>query len=69
MGSREGVETRVTRVEEVGGDPPKGYAELRWESRVRGTSDVLARTVFVAFVAEGGGWRVTELRVLPLSRS
>ena len=69
MGSREGVATRVTRVEEVGGDPPKGYAELRWESRVRGTSDVLARTVFVAFVAEGGGWRVTELRVLPLSRS
>lgn len=69
LGSREGVATRVTRVEEVGGDPPKGYAEIRWESRIQGTSDVLARTVFVAFVSEDGGWRVTELRVLPLSRS
>jgi hypothetical protein len=69
MGSREVVVTRVSRVEEVGGDPPKGYAEIRWESRIQGTSDVLARTVFVAFVTEDDGWRVTELRVLPLSRS
>ena len=67
--SREGVASRVTRVEEVGGDPPKGYAEIRWESRIQGTSDVLVRTVFVAFVSEDGGWLVTELRVLPLSRS
>ena len=59
----------MTQVEEVGGDPPKGYAEIRWESRIQGTSDVLARTVFVAFVSEDGGWRVTELRVLPQSRS
>ncbi len=69
MGSREAVATRVTRVEEVGGEPRKGYAEIRWESRIQGTSDILARTVFVAFISEGGGWRVTELRVLPLSRS
>ena len=69
MGSREGVSTGVTRVEEVGGEPPKGYAEIRWESRIQGTSDVLARTVFVAFVSEDGRWRVTEVRVLPLSRS
>lgn len=67
--SREGVGVSVTRFEEVGGDPPKGYAEIRWESRIRGTSEVLVRTVFVAFVSEDGGWRVTELRVLPLSRS
>ena len=69
LGSREGVAARVTQVEEVGGDPPMGYAEIRWESRIQGTSDVLARTVFVAFVSEDGGWRVTELRVLPQSRS
>ena len=69
LAGREGVSARVTRVEEVGGDPPKGYAEIRWESRIRGTSEVLGRTVFVAFVSEEGGWRVTELRVLPLSRS
>jgi len=65
LGNRESVATGVVRVEEVGGDPPKGYAEIRWESRMRGTSDVLARTLFVAFVSEEGGWRVTELRVMP----
>ena len=69
LGSREGTGTRLTRVQEVGGEPPKGYAEIHWESRILGTSDVLVRTVFVAFVSEDGGWRVTELRVLPLSRS
>ena len=69
LGSREGTGTRVTRFEDVGGDPPKGYAEIHWESRISGTSDVLVRTVFVAFVSEDGGWKVTELRVLPLSRS
>jgi hypothetical protein len=69
LGRREGVSTRVTRVEEVGGEPPKGYAEIRWESRIQGTSDILARTVFVAFTSENDRWQVTELRVLPLSRS
>jgi NOL1/NOP2/fmu family ribosome biogenesis protein len=65
LGGREAVAARVSRVEEVGGDPPKGYAEIRWESRVMGTSEVVTRTIFVAFVTEGGTWRVTELRVLP----
>jgi hypothetical protein len=66
--SRVGVATRVTRVEEVGGDPPTGYAEFRWESRIQGTSDMLSRTVFVAFVREDGAWLVTEVRVFPLPR-
>ena len=65
LGDREAVVARVSRVEEVGGDPPTGYAEIHWESRVTGTSEVVARTVFVAFVSVDGTWRVTELRVLP----
>ena len=65
LGDREAVGARVSRVEQVGGDPPTGYAEIRWESRVMGTSEVVTRTVFVAFVSEEGTWRVTELRVLP----
>lgn len=69
LGSREGAGVRVTRVQEVGGEPPKGYAEIRWKSRIQGTSDLVVRTVFVAFVSEDGMWRVSELRVLPLSRS
>ncbi len=69
LASRQGLATSVTRVEEVEGDPPRGYAEIRWESRIEGTSDILARTVFVAFRAEGDGWHVTEVRVLPVTRS
>ena len=67
--SREVAAMRVTRVQEVGGEPPNGYAEVRWESRIQGTSDLVVRTVFVAFVSEDRTWRVSELRVLPLSRS
>lgn len=66
---REGLAARATRVEDVGGDPPRGYAEIHWESRIRGTSEVVRRTVFVAFVSRDGVWRVTELRVLPRSRT
>ncbi len=68
LGGRESLAARLTRVEEVGGDPPRGYAEILWESRIRGTSEVVRRTIFVAFVSQGGAWRVTELRVLPGSR-
>ena len=65
LSDREAVGARVSRVEQVGADPPTGYAEIRWESRVIGTSEVVTRTVFVAFVSQEGTWRVTELRVLP----
>ena len=63
--NREAVSARVSRTGEVGGEPPRGFAEIRWESRVRGMTETVTRTVFVAFVYEDGTWRVAELRVLP----
>ena len=66
--NREAASTRVSRVGEVGGEPPRGFAEIRWESRIRGMSEMVTRTVFVAFVYEDGTWRVAELRVLPQTR-
>ena len=66
--NREAASARVSRVEEVGGEPPRGFAEIRWESRIRGMSEMVTRTVFVAFVYEDGNWRVAELRVLPRTR-
>ena len=63
--NREAASARVSRVGEVGGEPPRGFAEIRWESRVRGVSETVTRTVFLAFVYEDGTWRVAELRVLP----
>ena len=66
--NREAASARVSQVGEVGGEPPRGFAEIRWESRIRGMSEMVTRTVFVAFVYEDGNWRVAELRVLPQTR-
>ncbi len=68
LGNREATSARVSRFSEVGGEPPRGFAEIRWESRIRGMSEVVVRTVFVGFVYEDGAWRVSELRVLPRTR-
>lgn len=68
LGNREAATTRVSRIGEVGGEPARGFAEIRWESRIRGMSERVTRTVFVAFVYEDGDWRVAELRVLPQTR-
>jgi len=62
---REAASADVSRVGEVGGAPLRGFAEIRWESRMRGGSEMVTRTLFVAFVFEEGDWRVAELRVLP----
>ncbi len=66
--NREAASARVSRTGEVGGEPPRGFAEMGWESRIRGTSEMVTRMVFVAFVYEDGTWRVAELRVLPQNR-
>ncbi len=66
--NREVASARVSRTGEVGGEPPRGFAEIRWESRIRGMSEMVTRTVFVAFVYEDGSWQVAELRVLPQTR-
>lgn len=68
LGDRERASAGVFRVGEVGGDPPRAFAEIRWESRIRGMTETVTRTLFVAFVSEGGDWRVTEVRVLPQTR-
>lgn len=66
--NREAASARVSRTGEVGGEPLRGFAEIRWESRIRGMSEMVTRTVFVAFVYEDGVWRVAEVRVLPQTR-
>ena len=68
LGNREAASAQVSRTGEVGGEPLRGFAEIRWESRIQGMSEMVTRTVFVAFVYEDGAWRVAELRVLPQTR-
>ncbi len=68
LGNREAASARVSRTGEVGGEPPRGFAEIRWDSRIRGMSEMVTRTVFVGFVYEDGAWQVAEVRVLPQTR-
>ena len=62
---RETISVRpgVTRM--VGGEPALAFGEFEWISRPRGTTIPEHRLVFVAFVREPTGWRVTQIRVLP----
>ena len=59
-----GGSARVVRVEELGGTPRRGFAELDWEVRDPGSPGGLRYVVFLGFVEEEEGWRIAELRVL-----
>ena len=55
---------RVARVEDLGGTPQRGFAELAWDVRAPGSDEGLRYVVFVGFVREGEAWRIGEIRVL-----
>jgi hypothetical protein len=57
-------EVEVLRVSESTGPTPRGFADLQWRTQVAGTGESVIFTLFVAFAMEGGGWTVTEIRVL-----
>jgi len=56
--------SRVTRVQEVGGSPARGFAEVLWNTYAQDTSEPLSMTLYLGFVQEGGNWRVSEIRLL-----
>lgn len=62
---RETVDVRPERAALSGGAPPRGFVELIWNSRARGTTVPRPVTVYFGTAWEGGGWRIRELRVLP----
>jgi hypothetical protein len=64
LGAHESRGASVTRVSEVGGTPARGFAEVRWEAVMPGTSELLVYTVFAGFVRQEDRWRVSEIRVL-----
>ena len=59
-----GGEARVTRVSLAGGDPEKGFAEIRWRTGSPGVAEPTIFTLFVAYAFENERWVVTEIRVL-----
>jgi hypothetical protein len=54
--------TRMSRT--VGGSPARGFGEITWTTRARGTTIPERGTLFVAFVRERDAWRVTEIRLM-----
>jgi hypothetical protein len=56
------VQRGITRT--AGGSPQRAFSEIAWTARVRGTSIAQRRTVFVAYVREEGGWRISQIRLM-----
>jgi len=59
-----GGSATVTRASLTGGDPEKGFAEIRWETGSPGVEEPVTFTLFVAFASNGESWSVSEIRVL-----
>lgn len=59
------VSVQVGLNKEVGGEPARGFGELNWVVRVRGTTIPERVSVFVALVKVDGRWQVSEIRLMP----
>jgi hypothetical protein len=62
---RETVTVQVGLAKEVDGEPARGFGELNWLVRVRGTTIPERVSVFVALVNVDGRWHVSEIRLMP----
>lgn len=65
LGKYAGGELEVMRVSGSSGEEIRGFVELQWRTQIAGTGESAVFTLFVGFALEGGGWMVTEIRVLP----
>ena len=59
-----GGRARVTRAEQLGGVPQRGFAELGWEVTAPGAPSALRYVIFLGFVLEDESWKISEIRVL-----
>ena len=57
----------VERIQDLGGQPRKAYAELEWRARDP-LAETASYTVFIGFVERGDRWRISEVRVLGSAR-
>lgn len=46
------------------GTDARGFGEILWERRSRGTTEVESIKVFIALMRVGDSWRITEIRVM-----
>jgi hypothetical protein len=64
LDDRLSVSARPTMSRTLGGQPARAFGEITWTARARGTTMPERATLFVAFVQEGDGWRITEIRLM-----
>ncbi|MEX0892298.1 MAG: hypothetical protein WEB88_09015 [Gemmatimonadota bacterium] len=62
---RETLNVQVGLAKEVGGEPARGFGELNWVVRARGTTIPERVSIFVALVKVEGRWHVSEIRLMP----
>jgi hypothetical protein len=56
---------QLVRTASLAGQPQRGFAEFRWQTRAPGTSNAQTQFIFMGLSLEDGGWRVNEVRLLP----
>ncbi|HEX6308170.1 MAG TPA: hypothetical protein VFZ69_08290 [Longimicrobiales bacterium] len=61
---RESVTASSKAGRAVGGQPPRAFGEIIWTTRARGTTIPERATLFIAFVQQDDGWRITEIRLM-----
>ncbi|MDR0787738.1 MAG: hypothetical protein LBG44_07720 [Gemmatimonadota bacterium] len=63
----ESLDVRPIRIAVASTAPLRGFGELSWTFRARGSRSQQSRSVFVAAAMEEDAWRITELRLMPFS--
>ena len=61
---RETMSVRVGSVKEMEGKTRRGYVEVSWTTRARGTSIPDTTTVLFSLELDGDQWRITEIRLM-----
>ena len=58
------VSFRTDILRQVASRPASAFSEVVWISRAEGTRIPESRRVFLAFVNDGAGWRISQIRIL-----
>lgn len=61
---RETVSISIATAKETGGEPRRGYVELNWVTRARGSRIPERSVVVVALEVDHDQWRITEIRLM-----
>lgn len=63
--SSETTGARPVRATLASASPSRGFGEVLWTFRSRGSPAEQSRSIYVAALFEEGAWRISELRVMP----